>query len=130
MHSDESATYQLIYRNCCRTCGEAKAPDEFKRDAHGATGRQASCRECVKRRAAAWQRENPERHRAHVGAWKARHVAELRRYEASGRGRQKEIDRAFARLVVRVASTTLQAIKTGLLSGLTGAAAALAPRSS
>jgi len=116
LDTDESATNELIFRNCCRTCGQVKPPEDFYRDRRVASGYQASCKACQKQRAAAWQRANPERHRAHVSSWKAAHPDEVRHYDSQTRSRRDQEGREFARLIVRVASTTRRAIQAGLLS--------------
>jgi hypothetical protein len=106
LHTDKSATNELIFRNCCHTCGQDKPLKDFRADRRAVSGRQASGKECQKRRAAAWQRAHPERHRAHVSSWKAPHPDEVRHYDRLGRSRRDQEARDFARLVVRVASAT------------------------
>jgi hypothetical protein len=115
LKTDESATNELIFRNCCRTCGQTKPPEDFYHDRRAASGRQASCKECQKQRAAAWQRAHPDRHRAHVSSWKASHPDQVRHYDGLARSRRDQVARDFARLVVRVASTTRRAVEAGLL---------------
>jgi len=115
LHTDKSATNELIFRNCCHTCGQDKPLKDFRADRRAVSGRQASGKECQKRRAAAWQRAHPERHRAHVSSWKAPHPDEVRHYDRLGRSRRDQEARDFARLVVRVASATRRAIRAGLL---------------
>jgi hypothetical protein len=114
LHTDQSATNQLILKNC-RTCGAAKPLDEFYRHPSSASRRQASCKACQKRRAAEWQQAHKGRHRDSVAAWKATHPEQVRRYEAAGRVRQDEAHQAFVRTVVSVASTVRRAIKSGVL---------------
>jgi hypothetical protein len=116
LHTDESATNQLIFRNCCRTCGQARPREAFYHDRTTASGRQASCKDCQKQRAAAWQRAHPERHRAHVSAWKASHPEEVRRHAGLTRSRRGQEARDVARLVGRVASATRRAVTPGLLA--------------
>ena len=96
-------------------CGLAKSLEEFYRDRTTASGRQASCKDCQKQRARAWQRAHPERHRVHVQAWKASHPNEVRRQDRLTRSRRYQEARDFARLVIRAASATRRAIQAGLL---------------
>ena len=115
MHTDESATNKLIFRNCCRTCGLAKTPEDFYADRGPASGHQASCKDCLKKRAADWQRAHPDRHRTHVSAWKASHREDVKRLDALTRSRRDLEAGDFARLASRVATITRRALKAGVL---------------
>jgi hypothetical protein len=115
LHTNESATKQLILRKCCRTCGQTKPLDEFYRHTASASGRQSSCKDCQKERAAAWQRAHPERHRAYVYTWKASHPDQVSRHRKLTRSRRDQTTADFIRVVVRVASTVRRAIASGRL---------------
>jgi hypothetical protein len=91
-------------------CRQLKPPDDFYGDRHAASGYQASCKECVKNRASEWRRAHTEGHAAHVSAWKAAHAEAAARLDRRVRWRRNPATRAFARLVVRVASTVRRAV--------------------
>ena len=115
MHTDQSATKQLIFRNCCRTCRQARLPEDFYAERQSASGYQAFYKDCRNKRVAAWQLARPERHRAHVSPWKASHRHEVRRYDTLTGSRRDQESRDFARLGGRLPAMTGRVLRAEVL---------------
>lgn len=52
-----------VQKKQCRTCKEMKPAGEFYTDTRGSHGLSSSCKPCVRRRVALWEKANPDRKR-------------------------------------------------------------------
>jgi hypothetical protein len=115
VNSRQSATKQLILGKYCRTCGQTRPLDDFYRHPTSASGRQSSCKDCQKQRAAAWQRAHPDRHHVHGQAWKTSHPDRVEGYQATLLERRDRAARDRTRAIVRAAVAVRRAILAGVL---------------
>jgi hypothetical protein len=82
---------------CCTKCGVFKAYDQFNKKSKGPDGRQSECRECNKKRHAAYRKANPEKIRKASKKFKDGNKEKLAAQHREWASRNKEKLRNVAR---------------------------------